>query len=463
MQTMIDLPELIARSEGKTLEFKRDLSSADGVLRSIVAFANTSGGIVVIGVEDKTRRVVGVGDPLAVEERLANLIADNIAPQVVPDIEVLPWRRTNVVVVRVHPGPVRPHHLKRLGPEGGVFVRVGSTNRRADDTLIEELRRHSRNEAFDEQPMPDSNSEAIDFRAASESFSELRRLTRRDLETLRILTRYQGRLVATVGGILLFSHERAHRFPDAWIQAGRFSGTDRTKILDSQEIRTHLPQAVDQAISFVQRHTSREVIVRAVRRTERWTYPLAAVREALVNAVVHADYAQRGAPIRVSIFDDRLEVENPGLLPFGLTIEDIRRGISKLRNRVIGRVFHALGLIEQWGSGIQRMSSACEQAGLKPPEFEEIGTHFRVTITATRSRTPVVDDLDRAILDALTKNPGLTTGQIAGSISRSPRATRSRLASLVARGLVVELGTGPHDPKRKYFLARKVESVGDMP
>jgi predicted HTH transcriptional regulator len=77
------------------------------------------------------------------------------------------------------------------------------------------------------------------------------------------------------------------------------------------------------------------------------------VREAVINAVVHADYAQQGAPIRLSIFDGRLEIENPGLLPFGLTIEDLRKGISKLRNRVIGRVFRDLGLIEQWGSGIQ--------------------------------------------------------------------------------------------------------------
>jgi predicted HTH transcriptional regulator len=76
---------------------------------------------------------------------------------------------------------------------------------------------------------------------------------------------------------------------------------------------------------------------------------------------------------------NRLEIENPGLLPFGLTIEDIQKGISKLRNRVIGRVFHELGLIEQWGSGIQRMTAACHERGLDAPRFEEIGTHFRVS------------------------------------------------------------------------------------
>jgi len=167
--------------------------------------------------------------------------------------------------------------------------------------------------------------------------------------------------------------------------------------------------------------------------------------------VTHADYAQGGAPIRVSIFADRLEVENPGLLPLGLTIEDLHRGISKLRNRVIGRVFHALGLIEQWGSGVQRMDSACREAGLASPVFEEIATRFRVTIQAERIGKPTLADIDKAILDALADGEGRLTSEIAEVIDRTPRATRTRLARLVDRGLVRPLGTSPQDPKRKYF------------
>ena len=138
-----------------------------------------------------------------------------------------------------------------------------------------------------------------------------------------------------------------------------------------------------------------------MRRKERWNLPPVAVREAMINAVAHADYAQRSAPLRVSIFDDRLEIENPGLLPFGLTVDDLAHGISKLRNRVIGRVFHALGLIEQWGSGIQRMTTACREAGLAAPRFEEIATRFRVTIFTAQVDAPTLDDTDQAIVDAL--------------------------------------------------------------
>lgn len=449
----MDLIELLKRPEGKTLEFKRDLSSPDTALKAIVAFANTSGGTLLIGVEDKTRHVRGVSDPLDLEERLANLISDRIAPRLVPEIEILAWRRTQMVALRVHPSPSRPHYLVREGPTGGVYVRVGSTNRRADPELIEELRRFVRGQGFDEQPMPELDSEAIDFRAASESFAPSRKLAHRDLETLRLLTEHQGRKVPTVGGMLLFGRDRERHFPDAWIQAGRFGGRDKTRILDHTEIRSIPVLGVEEAIAFVRKHTWHGAEIGDVRRVERWSLPPDAVREAVINAVVHADYAQRGAPIRVSIFDDRLEIENPGLLPFGLSIADLPHGISKLRNRVLGRTFHDLGLIEQWGSGIQRMTDACVTAGLAAPVFEEIATRFRVTIATTPIGPAVVDDVDSSILASLGEGKGLATSEIAAAIGLSTRATRTRLAHLIGRGLVREIGTGPQDPQRRYYLA----------
>jgi predicted HTH transcriptional regulator len=205
---------------------------------------------------------------------------------------------------------------------------------------------------------------------------------------------------------------------------------------------------------FLRKHMTREAVIGAVKRTDLWTFPVVAIREAVINAIVHADYAQPGAPIRVALFDDRLEVENPGLLPFGLTIEDIQKGISKVRNRVIGRVFQELGLVEQWGSGIQRMTSACQDHGLDAPRFEEIGTHFRVTLSAIRRHAPATDKKDQAILRALgaSSGNGLSTSQIAKRIGLSPRAARTRLVSLIQRGMVSEIGSGPQDPHRRYHL-----------
>jgi len=196
----VSLVDLLQSHEGKTLEFKRDLSSPDGVLKSLVAFANTAGGTVVIGVEDGSKRVHGVTAVLKAEEQLANLIADCIRPRLVPEIDIVPWRKVNVLTVHVYPSNTRPHYLERLGPESGVFIRVGSTNRRADSTQIEELRRLNRIDTFDEQPLPGLDSEAIDFRAASELFAPYRQLRPQDAKTLRITTEHQGRQVPTIGG-----------------------------------------------------------------------------------------------------------------------------------------------------------------------------------------------------------------------------------------------------------------------
>ena len=122
----MNLIDLLKRAESKTLEFKRDLSSPDGVLRTIVAFANTAGGVLLIGVEDAAANACGVEKPPAMEESLANLISDSILPRLIPAMEVLPWRSAHVPAVQVHPSPARPHYLASTGLDGGAHVRVGS-------------------------------------------------------------------------------------------------------------------------------------------------------------------------------------------------------------------------------------------------------------------------------------------------------------------------------------------------
>lgn len=450
----MNLAETLQRHEGKTLEFKRDLSSPDKVLSTLIAFANTSGGLLIIGVENGTKRVRGLADPLLEEERLANLISDRIAPRLVPTVDVISWRSSHVISVEIFPSSSRPHFLKNLGPEAGVFVRIGSTNRRADGALIQEMRRMANNETFDESPLPELDSEALDFRAASELFPARGRLTRAEWQTLRVLVPHGRSLVPSVGGLLLFGKNPEARFPDAWIQCGRFQGDTKTKLIDTVECRGRLPRALEAAYAFIQRHADRGMTIAGLKRTDTVSLPLRATRELLVNAVVHADYAQSGAPIRVSLFDDRIEIENPGVLLMGLTIDDIRHGVSRLRNRVLGRIFKELGFIEQWGSGIQRTETECAAAGLPPPEFEERGFRFRVTLRLVKQRTPSFDAVTARIKELLTAKAagqGLSTQQIARAVKLTTRAVRTRLAKLIDQGQVAVVGKNERDPQRKYF------------
>lgn len=422
-------------------------------MRTLVGFANGASGVLLIRVADGTRKVLGVPDVTKVEEQLASLIADRIEPRLVPDIHIIPWRRSHVLAVEIFPSPSRPHYVKALGYPAGVYVRVGSTNRQADAAAVAELQRVVRGRTFDEEPLPEMNSEALDFRAASECFAPVRPLTRKDLVTLQLLTTHQRRLVPTVGGLLLFGVNRLERFPEAFLRAGCFAGRDKSVILDSANLTGCLVLAVEEAIRFAQRNTRRALEIKGVRHREAWEFPLVALREAIINAFVHADYAQHGAPLRLGVFADRIEIENPGNLPPGLTVEDIRRGVSKLRNRLIGRIFHELGLIEQWGSGIQRMTAACRQAGLPEPQLEEIGSSFRVTFHRRRTRPPERDALDQAIVEFLGRHPGAATSRIAAHIKRTPRATQPRLKRLVELGQLVVIGSSDKDPRKGYHLS----------
>lgn len=445
------LEALLRLPEGKTLEYKRDLSSSTRSLRTLVAFANAAGGRLVLGVEDGARTVVGVEDPLALEERIANLVSDAIEPRLLPEIEILPWRKTHVLVVTVHASALRPHHMVAEGPDRGTYVRLGSTNRLADTALITELARRPAAGGFDEEPLPDLDADVIDVAAATRAFADARVLRHRDLETLGLVRSYQGRLVPTVGGMLLFGRDRLTHFPDARLQVGRFAGTARVDLADRADLTTYPVEAIEQAIAFVERTTRMGMTVGRVRRTDLPTVPPAALREALVNAVVHADYAQRGAPIRVAVFDDRVEIENPGVLLPGLTIEDLRDGVSRVRNRVVARVFNELGFVEQWGTGVVRMAAACVAAGLPEPELVELGLRFRVTIRTDPEAAPKLDRVDQRIVAFLDVDGGRSTGEIATHVELSTRAVQQRLAALSERGIVVVVGSGPRDPRRRWF------------
>jgi predicted HTH transcriptional regulator len=448
------IQSLLAGNEGKTLEFKENPRPLAHIVRTAVAFANTAGGTLVIGVRDTTKDVVGLEDALADEERLANAFADNICPLLMPDIQIQAWRDRELIVITV-PHTIGPYYVRSEGPEAGVYIRLGSTNRRAGPEIIEGIKRLARNTFFDELPCTEINTEAIDFRAASELLAAVSRpLTGPKRKSLGLTVDYQGREVPTQGAVLLFGKDRRRFFPDATIRCARFAGENKAEFLDQTDIDEYLPNAIESAIAFVERHTRQGIQIGRVKRQAVPEYPPWVVREAVINAIVHADYSIGGAGIQIAIFDDRMEITNPGFLPFGLTLEAALSGVSRLRNRVIGRVFRELGLIEQWGSGIGRMIATCTERGLKPPRFEELGTNFRATLYGERVVAPAIPEWHRQLVAYLIREGEIATKEAADLWTTSDRTARARLRKLVEEGVLVEVGTGPKDPHKKYVLKR---------
>ncbi len=369
------LNNIITKSDGKTLEFKRDSASPTLLMKTLVAFANTAGGRLIIGVGDD-RQIVGLKAPLDEEERLRSLIADSIAPHLFSNIELITINETTLLVVEVFVSALRPHWLKAEGHEQGVYVRIGCSNVQADRALIAELGRSAEGISFDEMPMAELSKDDLDLVAVQKFFASDWRLDEQALVTIKLLTSYQRRLVPTRGAILLFGKERALHFSDCWVQCGRFTGTDKALLFDHSDIHDHLPQAVDGIMQFFRKHTRQEAAI-----------PLPILREVAINALMHADYSQRGAPIRIAFFDDRIEIENPGTLLAGMTLESMKQGSSRIRNHVIARVFRELKLTERWGCGISFIFSEAEALGLPEPQIMEIGIRIRVTVHLAAATT----------------------------------------------------------------------------
>ncbi|MDR1187637.1 MAG: putative DNA binding domain-containing protein [Bifidobacteriaceae bacterium] len=368
----------IALAEGKTFEYKRDLSSPDEALESVVAFANSAGGRLVIGVAD-SGEVVGVVDPLLEEGRLTNLISDSIMPQLRPTVELVPLAGKTVLIAKVWLGSQRPYYLKRLGPRQGAYIRVGASDRQASAAMVAELRRSAEGISFDQLPASRAKFTDLDIPLMAGLLG--RNVDQRMLRTLRLIVEDQGEWVPSNGGVLVGCEHPEMFLPHAWVQCARFRGPRKRDISDKANIRGPLPAAIDQVMAFFRRHAFlSSKFGESPRRQDVWSLPFDALEELVVNGLVHSSYDDHGTPLKIAFRDEAISIESPGGLVPGLTVEDMVEGTSVIRNPVLARVFEELGHIEQWGSGIPEVIQDLAEAGLPPLGIEERRERLRFTI-----------------------------------------------------------------------------------
>ncbi|MFA5250774.1 MAG: ATP-binding protein, partial [Parachlamydiales bacterium] len=412
---------------------------------------NTSGGIIIIGVQDKSKEILGLKNPLLEEEKLANAISDSISPLIVPEIELVSYRNKELLIIRV-PHVIGPFFLKKEGLDHGTYVRFGSTNRLVDEEMMASLKLIASNRTFDELPFQGE----IDNELAKTAFQWVKKeLNNKTYQMLGIYTDHFGKQVPTIGGILLFGKNRQESFPDAIVRLACFQGNTKEKIIDSIEIISALPFAVSESIKFIERHVSVEAKIGKIFRTDIPQYPPFAIREALINALVHTDYSMKGCHIQVAIFANRIEITNPGGLPFGQTLKKALSGYSRLRNRVIGRVFRELKLIEQWGSGLQRIIETCKKIGLQDPLFEEENNQFRITLFSSRKTKVSMNVWEKKLVDYLQANASIKPQEAAKLWKISDRAARNRLKKMIVGGFIVRISTSEKDPYSIFVLAEK--------
>lgn len=374
----MDIKSLIHLPESNTLEFKRDASSLESLLKSVVAFANTAGGIILVGVEDNGD-ISGLSNPSKVQEQIANGIAHRIKPQLLPDFQIVSIDEKQILAIQVDYLPA-PYYFSDKGDITGVYIRLGNTNRVASPESVNEMKRLSHYPFFDKIPCDNVMGSDLDLLLIQKTLAKYPIDTAK-LLSLGILTYKGKRLLATNGGVILFGNPDIKQmfFPYAEVRCARFAGTTRAEFIDRLEIEGGLLSAIEEVPKFIRRNTKMMGKFGAMQRRDIPEYPIDGIREALINALVHANYEISGTRIFVAIYDDRLEIQNPGIMPPGMSIEQFKAGISRIRNSVIARVFGELELIEEWGSGYKRIEDACAKAGYPEPIWEELGTVLRVT------------------------------------------------------------------------------------
>ncbi|GHT82592.1 ATPase AAA [Actinomycetota bacterium] len=457
-----DLENIVNNSESKTLEFKRDVSSPKNIARTVVAFSNSAGGKLIIGISDAKREIVGVADPLEEETKLANIIMHNIAPKISPDIEIHTLNGKSVLVVTVYKSNNAPHFIESATLTDGVYVRVGSTNRKADRDQVQELQRISQGIHFDEQTHFSATLDDIDDNYIKAQFEDVHKINHKQLENLKIIAPDRGKLVPTNGGIVMFGKDRRNFFPDLFVQCARFRGRTRVDFVDNTEIVDYPLDAIVKVEDFIKKHALRGFKINGLKREDDWNVPIHSIREVLVNAFVHMDYSQRGTPMKIAILDDRIEVDSPGSLLPGLTVDSIKNGTSKVRNQMIARIFKELGYFDEWGTGIPRTIREIKELGFPEPTISETGEYVRFTIWCDVLGTNLGSNLDsqketkskyHAQLIEFAKKPR-TRGELLEHVGlyNNTKNAKTHISPLVEQGLLkLTVPDKPNSKMQKYY------------
>jgi len=390
--------EWLAAGEGEQSEFKEKYSSR--VIESLVALANTAGGHVLIGVNDRGR-VVGLADPARVVESVISACREAVSPPLAPTVEIVRLPEGDIVVAQIEA-------TGRMHAKGGaIFLRHGRQTRRASGEEIRFLTLRETPEVYETLPCPGATWEDMDQAVLSKYF-ELRApdaLKREGVSLARLAvgqtfaTERGGEIVPSVAGMVLFG--QADRMSFNWrITALRIRGRELTDpIVDRQDLAGPVDNLVREGESFV-RNRMRVAYAGfeadGVTRREVPEYPLRAVREALANAVSHRDYSVP-SQVQLRMYDDRLEVQSPGGLLPGLTLaEALQGGAPKRRNNVVTRVLWERGLVEAVGFGFALIRQQMRALGAPEPHFEARPSLFLVTLPSRLEQLPEADEGETA-------------------------------------------------------------------
>ncbi|WP_342558180.1 RNA-binding domain-containing protein [Metasolibacillus sp. FSL K6-0083] len=414
--------------ESLTLEFKRELT--DAIKREIIAFANTQGGELYIGVDDDGT-IIGLDNADKVLESVSSMLHDGIQPDILVHtfLEIIELEDKEVVKISIARGARRPYHLKAKGMKpSGVFIRYGTSVTNASEENIRQMIIES--DGINYETMRSIQQE-LTFTEAGAVFNEQNiKFGPEQMRTLGLIT--DDGYYTNLG--LLFSDQCEHT-----IKCARYLGNDKLEFQDRKEFAGSILAQVEAAYEYLSLNNAKHAYFEGLKRIETESYPSYALREALINAVTHRDYSFSGS-ILIHLFQDRLELVSVGGLVKGLTLEDIELGISQSRNPKLANVLYRLKWIESYGTGLQRMKESYRGSAIQP--FWTVGPNaFVVILPKNNLSTPTEDN--KILSDWLTQNKEFASKDLENYLNKSKGTVRKIIMELLQSGQIIRIGRGP--------------------
>jgi ATP-dependent DNA helicase RecG len=388
--------------ESTTLELKRELPKNDQIVKTIIGFCNLYGGRLIIGVDDD-RTIRGLPEE-QIEQLMENLhqtIIASCSPPIIPHIYSQRFDSKLVLNIEVSSGMNKPYFKTSLGIAKGTYLRVGRSTITVDSELLEDLKWRSRGRSPDEYPIYRATPTDLDKEKVQEFFSAkksgaISKIKDDLLYAYKLLIKDQNITYPTTAGILLFGADPEQYFPESFIIATHFKGIESREAIDSLDCTGTIFEQYESALQYVIKRLGVAYKITSSKRTEKLEIPAVAIREILVNALVHRDYSIKG-PIKIAIFDNRIEIFSPGIFPGPFSIEQLRTGITYIRNTIIARIMREAGYVEKLGSGFNALFKSYEKAKLATPSIIEGDNFVKCILPRTRkngsSKEDIIDKL----------------------------------------------------------------------
>ena len=379
----IELSEIIKKGEDSFTEFKEEMTHQDKLAASIVAFANTEGGNLIIGVANDGE-ILGVTDLDKEMQRIDNICTNNCEPTVYATIEKLIIDDKKILIVKIPKGPQRPYRTNR----GIHYIRTASGKRIASPGELRLIHQASGAIYYDEMPVPNTSLENIDIgyyeeflkKSLGGGIEDFGIKTDDLLKNMKILTLYEGDMVTTTGGLLFFGKHPEYHLPYCKVTIVRFPGNDIGETFEKKDIEGRIIDQIGRTEIVLKDYLRSETKIEGFKKEEpRYEIPIESLKEAVINAIAHRNY-QLPSQIRIFIFDNRIEIKSPGKLPNTVTVENIKFGFPLHRNPLIVSLLAKEHRMTEIGTGIPRMIRLLKEHTGREPDFEERDQEFIVGI-----------------------------------------------------------------------------------